>query len=148
MSKLGLRTLVLASDRALEGLTIPSNVEILDQISRPEIRKLVRHARVNVVPLNDQALTAGLVTIVETYRHGRSLVTTDRAGLEDYCLHGKNSLCAQLFDPKSMAEAIDQMWSDDGLRAELDDNALDFAENNCTDEAAAGHLYRILDAVS
>ncbi len=148
VSKLGLRTLVLASDRVLDGLPIPSNVEILDQISRPEIRQLVRHARVNVVPLNDQALTAGLVTIVETFRHGRSLVTTERPGLEDYCLHGKNALCGQLFDSKSMAEAIDSMWSDHELRAELDANALDFANENCTDEAAARHLFRVLDSVS
>ncbi len=148
IAKLGFRTLVLASDRALAGLTIPSNVEILDQISRPKIRRLVRHARVNVVPLNDQALTAGLITIVETYRHGRSLVTTDRRGLEDYCIHGKNALCAQLFDPKSMAESIDSMWSDDALRHELDANALSFATDNCTDSAAARHLFRVLDSAS
>jgi glycosyltransferase involved in cell wall biosynthesis len=148
VSKLGLRTLVLASDRVLDGLQIPSNVEILEQITRPEIRRLVRHARVNVVPLNDRALTAGLVTIVETYRHGRSLVTTQRHGLEDYCHHGVNSLCADLFDPKSMAEHIDQMWSDDALRARLDREATAFADRNCTDEVAAGHLYRILDQVS
>lgn len=147
VSKLGLRTLVLASDRALAGLTIPSNVEILDQLSRPEIRRLVRHARVNVVPLNDQALTAGLVTIVETYRHGRSLVTTERVGLEDYCMHGKNALCAKLFDAKSMAEFIDWMWSDGELRANLDAKALEFAHNHCTDEAAAKHLFRVLDSV-
>jgi glycosyltransferase involved in cell wall biosynthesis len=146
VGKLGYRTLVLASDRVLEGLTVPSNVEILEQISRPAIRRLVRHARVNVVPLNDQALTAGLVTIVETYRHGRSLVTTERRGLEDYCVHDKNALCAQLFDPKSMAEAIDSMWSDDSLRSELDANASRFADENCTDAAAARHLYRVLDS--
>ncbi|MGH1489344.1 MAG: glycosyltransferase [Acidimicrobiales bacterium] len=148
VSKLGLRTLVLASDRALAGLTIPDNVEILEQISRPEIRRLVRHARVNVVPMNDLALTAGLITIVETYRHGRSLVTTDRQGLEDYCLHGKNALCARLFDPNSMADAIHSMWSDHQLRDELDTNALNFANDNCTDAAAAKHLYRVLDSVS
>ncbi len=148
VSKLGLRTLVLASDRALDGLEVPSNVEILDQLGRPAIRRLVRHARVNVVPLNDRAFTAGLVTIVETFRHGRSLVTTDRPGLEDYCTNGRNVLSARLFDPKSMAEAIDQMWSDAALRAHLDANAHAFAEANCTDEAAARHLTRVLDEVT
>lgn len=148
VSELGLRTLVLASDRVLAGLTVPPNVEILDQISRPEIRRLVRHARVNVVPLNDHALTAGLVTIVETYRHGRSLVITDRPGLEDYCTPGLNALCTKLYDPRSMADAIDQMWWDRDLRDELDANAVKFADANCTDEAAAGHLYRILDSIS
>jgi glycosyltransferase involved in cell wall biosynthesis len=148
MNKLGYRTLVLASERALAGLTIPPSVEILDQISRPEIRRFVRHARVNVVPLRDGAVTAGLVTIVETFRHGRSLVVTDRPGLEDYCIEGETALFAGLFDAGSMAEAIDHMWSDADARRQLDAGATAFAEANCTDEVAARHLVRILDSVS
>ena len=144
---LGYRTLVLASDRVLAGLTVPPNVEILEQITRPEIRRLVRHARVNVVPLNDGATTAGTVTIVETFRHGRSLVITDRPGIDDYIIDGKNALCSKLYDSRSMAEAIETMWTDDVLRRELDDAALQFAEDNCTDEAAARSLIRILDSV-
>jgi glycosyltransferase involved in cell wall biosynthesis len=148
VEKLGYRTLVLASDRVLEGLRIPANVTILDQIDRPSIRRLVRHARVNVVPLNDEALTAGLVTIVETYRHGRSLVTTDRPGLEDYCHHDVNALCAGLFDVGDMADAIEAMWSDSALRSRLDHEAATFAEANCTDAAAAGHLIGLLDRLT
>jgi len=144
---LGYRTLVLASDRVLAGLPVPPNVEILEQITRPEIRRLVRHARVNVVPLNDGATTAGLVTIVETFCHGRSLVITDRPGLEDYVFEGKNALCSRLFDPRSMADAIEAMWTDDAQRRELDDAAQRFAQDNCTDEAAGRSLIRILDAV-
>ncbi len=146
VEKLGYRTLVLASDRALAGLRVPANVEILEQISRPEIRRLVRHAAVNVVPLNDQGTTAGLVTIVETFRHGRSLVITRRSGLEDYCCDGQNVLSADLGDATSMTEAIDAMWSDPGLRSRLDQAAESFAMANCTDAAAAGHLTSILDA--
>jgi glycosyltransferase involved in cell wall biosynthesis len=148
MKKLGYRTLVLASDRALAGTNPPPNVTILDQLTRPEIRRLVRHARVNVVPLNDDALTAGLVTIVETFRHGRSVVTTDRSGLEDYCMHDRTALCAALFDPISMAEAVEVMWSDAATRERLDREASAFAVDNCTDEAAGRHLVRILDSVS
>ena len=91
---------------------------------------------------------SGSLSIVETYRHGRSVVTTDRLGLDDYCLDGKTALCARLFDPASMANAIETMWSDERLRSELDANALEFAENNCTDEAAAAHLYRVLDVAA
>ncbi len=148
MAKLGYRTVVLASDRALEGVTIPDNVEILEQITRPEIRRLVRHARVNVVPLNDTGTTAGLVTIVETFRHGRALVITDRPGLEDYVFEGKNALCPRLFDARSMADAVETMWTDDRYRAELDSAALRFAEDNCTDEAAGRSLIRILDSLT
>lgn len=145
MGKLGYRTLVLASDRVLAGLTPPPNVEILDQLTRPEIRRLVRHARVNVVPLTDGGITAGTITIVETLRHGRGLVITERPGLDDYCFDGETALFARLYDPMSMAEAIDTMWSDPALRARLDAGAGSFADANCTDEAAARHLSRLLD---
>lgn len=148
MATLGYRTLVLASDRVLDGLAVPDNVQILEQITRPEIRRLVRHARVNVVPLNDGGTTAGLVTIVETFRHGRAVVVTDRPGLEDYVFDGKNSLCPRLYDARSMANAIETMWTDDGYRAELDEAALRFADDNCTDEVAGRSLLRILDSLA
>lgn len=147
IDKLGYRTLVLASDRVLDGLTIPSSVTILDQMTRPEIRKLVRHARVNVVPLSDEGVTAGLVTIVETFRHGRSLVTTNRPGLEDYIKPDENALSANLFDAPSMAEAIEEMWSNDQVRSDLDAAAAKFGDAFCTDEAAATHLVRLLDDI-
>ncbi len=143
--KLGYRTLVLSGERALAGLTVPPNVEILDQIPRPEIRRLVRHARVNVLPLSAEAATAGLVTIVEAFRHGRALVATRRPGLEDYFLENETVLCADLRDVGGMAEAIDRMWSDEGERARLDQGATDFGLANCTDEVAARHLVRVLD---
>ena len=148
MQTLGYRTLVLASDRVLAGLTVPPNVEILEQITRPEIRRLVRHARVNVVPLNDGATTAGIVTIVETFRHGRSLVISDRPGIDDYIIDGKNALCTRLYDSRSMADAIEAMWTDHQYRHDLDEAALRFAEDNCTDEAAARSLVRVLDSVA
>ena len=148
VDKLGYRTLVLASDRVLAGLTVPPNVEILDQITRPEIRRLVRHARVNVLPLSPQAATAGLVTIVETFRHGRSMVATRRPGLEDYFLEDQTVLCAGLEDVTGMAEAIERMWSDDEERARLDRGATEFGLAHCTDEAAARQLVRVLDEVT
>lgn len=148
VERLGLPTVVLASDRALRGVSAPANVEIVESLPRREIRRLIRHARVNVVPLTDQALTAGLVTIVETFRHGRSLVTTRRPGIEDYCRHEETALCAELFDASSMADAIDRMWSDEPTRSRLDRSASAFADANCTDEVAARHLVRVLDAVA
>lgn len=146
VGRLGRRTIVLASDRVLDGLTVPDNVEILPQLSRPEIRRLVRHAEVNVVPLTEEGTTAGLVTIVETFRHGRSLVITRRDGLDDYCIEGENVLAAAPGDADELAKAIDRMWTDHDERARLDEAAADFGDRHCTDDAAAGHLVDILDA--
>lgn len=148
VDRLGYRTLVLSGTRALAGLDVPTNVEILEQIPRPEIRRLVRHARVNVLPLSPEAATAGLVTIVEAFRHGRSLVATRRPGLDDYFIENETVLCADLHDVTGLAEAIERMWSDDDERARLDRGATEFGLTHCTDEAAAGHLVRVLDEVA
>lgn len=121
---------------------------VLDQISRPEIRRLARHARVNVVPLTLEAETAGIATIVDTFAHQRSVVTTDRPGLEDYIFPGRTALTTRPFDVASMAEALEAVWTDSNLRASLDEQAGEFARQNCTDAAAAKQLVAILDRLT
>lgn len=145
--KLNYPTYVLAADRCVEGLRIPHNVTLLDQRSRQEVRRLIKHATVNVVPFTDAMLTPGMVTIVETFGHGRSIVTTKRPGLDDYVEDGSNAICADLYSPDSLASAIQKMWTDDALRNSYDENARLFAEQRLTDEAVSAHLAAILNDV-
>lgn len=145
VKKLNYRTLVLAGPRALAGLDIPDNVEIIDQMPKPEIHRHVLHARANVIPMNEEGLTAGLVTIVEAFRHGRSMVGTRRSGVEDYLVDDENALLAQPFDANGLADRLEAMWTDDSLRKRLDENAQRFGIDHCTDEAAAQALREILD---
>ncbi len=147
IGKLGYKTLVLSGPRALAGLNPPPSVEIIDEMPKEEIRRHVRHARVNVLPLTTAGITTGLVTIVECLRHGRGMVSTARSGVEDYLFDGTNSLLALPGNADSLAHRIEAMWTDEGLRNKLDANALAFGKLNCTDEAAAKSLIRILDGV-
>lgn len=147
VGKLGYRTLVLASPRALDGLTPPSNVEIIDAMPKSEIRRHVRHAAVNCIPMTTEGVAAGLVTIVECLRHGRGLVSTNRAGVEDYLTEGKNALLALPGNADSLTTRIEAIWKDKDLSDKLDANALQFANENCTDEAAARGLISVLDGV-
>ncbi len=138
---------VVAGDRVLEGLTPPPNVEIISGIDRDEINRLTRRARVNVIPINDEGLTGGIITIVGTFRHGRGLVVSDRSGIDDYVRHDDNSLVVPLRDPAAMAEAIEAMFTDADLRQRLGSAAATFADQYCTDTAVAAELERILDLV-
>ncbi len=147
VGKLGYKTLVLASPRALNGLVPPPNVQIIKEMPKDEIRRHVRHATVNVIPLRTEGAAAGLVTIVECLRHGRGIVSTTRAGIEDYLFEGKNALLALPGNAESLAHRIEAVWKDDELSARLDANALTFANANCTDEAAAAGLINVLDGV-
>ena len=147
MRTLGYPTLVLAGPRVLAGLDIPDNVTIVDSMSRSEIRRHVRHARVNVVPMTTDGLTAGVVTLVETFRHGRGVVATRRSGLEDYLIHDQNSLLSSPRNADEMAECISAYWNDELLRNRIDQGATTFAERHCTDQAAAASLVTVLDEV-
>jgi glycosyltransferase involved in cell wall biosynthesis len=147
VSRLGYKTLVLAGPRVLQGLDIPPNVEIIESMSRSDIRRHVRHAAVNVVPMTTDGLTAGVVTLVETFRHGRGVVATRRSGLEDYLIHDKNSLLSSPRNAVEMAECIEAYWTDEVLRTRIDNGARTFADENCTDTAAAGSLVKVLDEV-
>lgn len=148
VEKLDLPTKIVAGDRILSGLDIPPTVEIMNDASRPEIHDMMRRARVNVVPLTDRGLTAGIVTIAETYRHRRGLVVTRRPGLEDYVVPGRTAVEAAHGDPVAMADAIEGLWTDAGLRARLDHGAAAFGEDHCSDEAAGRNLVAVLDELS
>ena len=147
VGKLGYRTLVLASPRALAGLTPPPNVEIIDAMPKTEIRRHVRHATVNCIPMTTDGIAAGLVTIVECLRHGRGLVSTTRSGVEDYLKEGHNALLALPGNADSLANRLEAIWKDKELSNRLDANALKFANTHCTDAAAARGLISILDGV-
>ncbi len=145
--RLGYRTIVVSGPRALNGLTPPPNVEIIDDMSKEDIRRHVRHAAVNVIPLRTVGLTAGLVTIVECLRHGRGVVSTKRSGTEDYLTDGYNALLALPGNVDSLAQRIEAVWTNKKQSDLLDTNALAFANEFCTDEAAGAALIRVLDGV-
>lgn len=146
MRRLDIPAKVVAGPRILAGLSVPPNVEILD-VSSDEIKRMMRRARVNVIPMTTEGVTAGLLTIVLTYRHGRSLVVSDRPGIDDYVHHDVDSLVVPQRDPEAMAASIEAMFVDDALRRRLNATAEQWAEANCSDHAAGASLVRVLDTV-
>lgn len=147
MGKLGLPAKVVAGPRVLAGLHPPANVEILDGVNRSEIHRLVRQARVNVIPMHTNGLTAGIVTMAETMRHGRAVVATDRSGIDDYLTHDDNALLVPPHDPDALAASIGEVFENADLRARLNAGAAAAGEERHTDQAGAAALLRILDDV-
>lgn len=147
VGKLGVKTKVVAGPRVLAGLTPPPNVEILDGVDREGIHRLVRQATVNVLPMHNDGVTAGLITMAEAFRHGRSLVVSDRQGIDDYVQHDENALLVPLADADAMAESIQAVMDDSTLRGRLNKGALAAGDLRHTDEAAGRRLVEVLDSV-
>lgn len=145
LEKLNYRTIVISSPRALAGCTPPSCVEIREGVPRDEIRRLVQRARVNAIPMNTEGIVGGTVTIVETMRHGRGPIVTDRPGVGDYVTHGESGLLVAPYDVDGWVGALQRNWEDAALRERINAGADAFGEANCTDEAAGRSLGAILD---
>jgi len=148
VKELGIRTVVVSSDKALEGLSIPQNVEVNNQLTRDDCRLLAQKARINVVPIGDTDTASGHVTIVEAMAMRRPLIVTECPGLSDYVEDRKTVLACRSRNVKDMKEKIQEMWDDTVLRKKLSANAYQFAKDHCSDQAAARQLCSILDEVS
>lgn len=145
VEKLGIRTIVVAGQHALQGLRIPACVEVLSGLTQDACRRLAQQARINVVPLLDSSTAAGQVTIVEAMCMARPVIATDCIGSEDYIRHGQTGLLVQPYAVEQLTNAIAQLWSDETLRQHLGQAAVSYTETHCSDQAAGKALRQILN---
>ncbi len=146
--RLKVPTVVVAGRMALDGLEVPSNVQVKHSLSYEECRCLSQRARINVVPLRDVESASGQITVVDALCMKRCVVATRCIGTEDYIDDG---VTGWLFDMQSvggLTEAIEKLWHDRELRVHLALNGYEFAKRHCTDEAAGRRLGAILDTVA
>lgn len=148
VEQLGFRTIVVAGQHALEGLTIPANVEIRNGLTLRDCYRLTQQARVNVVPLLDKEIATGPSTIVATLRMGRAVVATRTTGSEDYIIDGETGLLTVPGAAEELSESIERLWFDSDLRQRLGNGAARYAAEHFSDEAAGSALGRILDEVA
>lgn len=148
VEKLRIRTVIVASQYALKGLNVPSNVEVLSGLTPEECHCLSQKARVNVVPLIEHHTAAGQVTIVEAIRMSGPVIATRCVGSEDYIHNGMTSLLVRPYSVNELADAIGQLWSDDRLRDSVAREAGKYASEHFSDEVAGINLGKILDQFS
>ncbi|MBD1918461.1 MULTISPECIES: glycosyltransferase family 4 protein [Cyanophyceae] len=150
VKKLNIKTVVATGKGAVEGMTIPEQVELPFGISKAECLRLAQQARLNIVPLQpkESITAAGQVTIVEAMIMGRPLIVTNFYGAEDYIIHGETGWLVEPNSLESMTKAIDLLWNDDALRQKLGENARAYALEYFSDPCAGRHLERILNQVA
>jgi hypothetical protein len=142
---LNLPAIVAPGHKAVEGLTIPKQVDLRFEVTRDDLEHLPQKARVHVIPMRTDGIVAGTATIVNSLRRGDVIIATRRSGVEDYITDGENGLLVEPHSVEEMAEAIDRVWRDPALRDRLSKAAYKFGAEHCSDEAAGAHLGRILD---
>ncbi|MGD1950852.1 MAG: glycosyltransferase family 4 protein [Leptolyngbyaceae cyanobacterium] len=150
VEQLNLSTVVASGQSALEGLTIPNQVQTPFGISRAECFRLAQQARINVVPLQpkEDVTSAGQVTMVEAMVMGRAIIATDCYGTADYITHGETGWLVKPNCVESLKEALHLLWHDNNLRQHLGSNAQAYARANFSDSGAAKVVEAVLNDVT
>ena len=150
VEQLDLRTVVATGPAALEGITVPEQVQTPFGIARADCFRLAQQARINIVPLlpKDNVTSAGQVTMVEAMLMGRAIIATDCYGTADYIIHGETGWLVKPGSVDSLKDAIQLLWHDESLRQRLGRNAQAYARANFSDAGAARILEKVLDDVT
>ena len=146
--ELPLKVTVVAGKSAVAGLTVPQNVTLLSNLSLEECQELLRAARLVVIPISSETAASGQVTLVEAMMMGKPVIATACSGTEDYIRHGETGMFVDCGDSDGLKSAIAQMSLNQADRIRLANEARLWAQANCTLNAAAEQMRRILHRVS
>ena len=113
--------LVGAPSRVAERL--PVGVRVVPPVSFSEYIRLVREARLVVLPVEDGRASWGQMTLLQTMIMGRPVVVTDAAPVRDYTRRGVEAVPPG--DAPALAAAVRATWQDREMRARLGREARD-----------------------
>lgn len=140
----GLPGKLVASPRVLRSLPVPTNVEVMGNVSAAASRRLAAAARLCVVPLDLATVAAGQVTLVDAAAMGRCVVATRSIGTVDYLEDDANGVLVPPHDAEALARAMLDLWNDDARRRRLGAAARDLARRDWSDAATGAVLNAML----
>jgi len=107
--RISTRFIVVARPYNLKGLSIPPNVEVYLDVPSGEVTRLLRSARLAVVPLHDTAYAAGQNVVLRAMSAARAVVVTHTPGTQDYVRDGETGLFVSPSNVEEMAETIERL---------------------------------------
>lgn len=130
--------------------TIPDLPQVTKMHSLPyvECLKILAGARLNIVPLKNIVTASGQISFLNAMRMGIPTIATKSAGTVDYIEDMKTGILIEPNDAEAMQEAILKLWKDDAFHSKISAKAIEHADNYFSDEAAAQHLFGIIDEMT
>jgi glycosyltransferase involved in cell wall biosynthesis len=141
-----IKLVLVATPESIGGISLPPNVELRCNVPLREAMNILRHSRFSVVPLRDDEVPCGHVTIVAAMHSGKATIVSDSAGVADYIQDGLTGLAVPAGDPLALTRAIERLWSDPQYAAQLASTAASFALTNCRQQNAIDYFERFLRA--
>lgn len=148
LAQTGLPAIVVAGPSAVEGLDVPSNVQVRSGLSLAQCHRLVSRACLQVIPIADVDAPSGQVTLIEGMMIGCPLVVTRCAGSADYLDDECEGLMVPPRDAGALAGAMLRLWHDPALRVRLGGAARERALSHYVFPSAARAMAALLDEVA
>ena len=134
------RFVVVVRPENLRGLTVPNNVAVHTNIPVGAAMNILFHSSFMVLPLMGSQVPCGHVTLVAAMHLSKAMVITDSSGVRDYARHGENALIVPTGSTSDLVSAIQKLWTDAALCAQLGKNGKDFAAHECSEARIVEHF--------
>lgn len=148
VAELGYPTKIVAGPHAVAGLKIPSNVEILSNLTIEQCHALCQKARINVVPVDNSETASGQVTVLEAMMYGKAVIATDCIGTRDYIEHGRNGWLVPAHQTEALTQSLQEFWNDAELRNRIGQQALSYIHESACFPAVAKVMSGMLDKLA
>lgn len=135
-----MKCVVVATWKSLEGLDVPDNVEVINNIPLSTCMNILANSKFMVLPLKSKHTTCGHSTLVMSMFYKKSILITNAPAIHDYIEEGKTGLYFEPQDVKELTLKIESLWDDPTKTAAMNEAAYEFATTHCTEETAINYL--------
>lgn len=129
-----LKLLLVTRPANVEGLKIPSNVDLRTNIPFEDVWNITHHARLHALPLVTCDMPAGHGTLIMAMQLRTPSVVTRSRAMTDYVEDQETALECEPQDPDSLAEKIRQLWDDQQLADHITASGRRFAIEECSEQ--------------
>ena len=153
LAGLDVHAIIVASERNLTDVTVPSNVELRLDVSYPELRELYAGAECVVLPTRHEgyqygADCSGQTVLLDAMAMGRPVVASERSTLSDYVSEPETALIVPPENPPALRAAIERLLGDRALADRIGAAGRDLVERELTTMHMARRLAPIIAGAS
>ena len=128
------RLAIVARPANVEGIDLPSNVEVRTNIPLEDVWNITANAKLMVLPILDSLVPCGHGTLIMAMQLRVPSIVTQSTGMTDYVEDEVTGLVCPPADPEAMATCIERLWNDQALAERLIANGRKFAIEECSEE--------------
>lgn len=145
VENLPIRCVVIASQRDMAGLRLPSNVELHCDITHDRYVDLLKRAKIVVVPLVETVRSTGQASFLEAMAYGKPVIVTSVVGAWDYIIDRDNGLLYKPADITGLRRNLLELNDDPELQRSVAARALESVRERFNKRRYASDMLHVID---